>query len=204
MLLDTTDARLLKLSESFSFEGMLVVNAANVTMVFPQYNLAHDAVRRLQHLDLIENTPEGEVRINSINSGYENRTYVASEGKCEEKPLDTSLFTFDINTWKIFEVAKESPDGVYTIETTFERLEIVTHNGLPTSYTTTTMPIGSDTISTSLTFITYRNETPPFHVFSLPEGCSQSCGYCPNSAAGVASSFFLLLTTIIIFLFALV
>ena len=203
ILFATTSARVLKLSKSFSFEGSLVVDAANVTVTFPRYNLAHDAVRKLQHLDLIEITPEGRVDKISVNSGYENKTYIASEDKCEEKALQMGFFTFDTNTWEIFEYAKESPDGVYTVDDKSYTSQLATKNGLPTSFTTT-IQFGSESIETRFVFTTYRNETPPFHVFSLPEECSQyTCGYCYNSAAGVAGSFFLLLSVIIISLLSL-
>ena len=205
ILFATTSARVLKLSKSFSFEGSLVVDAANVTVTFPRYNLTHDAVRKLQHLDLIEITPEGRVDKISINNGYENKTHIVSEGKCEEKvlQLQKDFSTFDTNTWTLFEKAEELRDGVYSVHDASYKLQLTTKNGLPTSYITTIL-LGTDIINTRFFFTTYRNETPPFYVFSLPDECSQyTCGYCYNSAAGVAGSFFLLLSVIIISLLSL-
>ena len=72
-------------------------------------------------------------------------------------------------------------------------------NGLPNSYSTT-IQVGANTLNVTFFFTKYTNETPPFHVFFLPEGCSQSCGYCYNSASGVAGILFLLIYNILFLL----
>ena len=197
------------LSESFYLQatGTRTSNISGTVTItdFSRYNYAADTARLLAFIEIIGTTNgvgESSILFSSVN---DNLTYIDANGTCVTIPnTDPDSISGLLNLlFEDFTTGIEDPAGTITYTFTqsqgFTRI-LITVNGLPTSLTTTSL-----TSTLILDIFSYTNSAPPFSIFVLPDACSNfTCDFCCSTAAGVASSFLLMLAALVMFLFSTV
>ena len=133
----------------------------------------------------------------SLYSENDNATYISVNGLCNVTTDSYIIALLDTNLWSPYAAGTESPVGTFTYTQNGTTRQLTIVNGVPAVFI--------DTNSTSITVTTVTNfEMPPaFSTFCLPSECSRfNCTACYNSAVSVSISVLLLLTTLLLYLFA--
>ena len=196
------------LSESFYMQATgtetIIFSGTITTPNITRYNVAVDTTRLLSSFDFVSTTNGVETYEFSITSWNDYLTYTNLNGNCTIVSLDPIGRISDVNVlFGEFDTGVEDPIGTITYTKIFPSGSdiLVTVNGLPTSLTR----IVANVIALNLNIQSYTNSAPPFSVFVLPEACSNfTCDFCYSLAAGVASSFLLMLAALTMFLFSTV
>ena len=195
------------LSESFYMQAtgtltQTISGTVTTTTDYTRFNYALDTTRELSLSDIVGITNRDEGYVIILTSRNDNLTYIESNGTCETIPYSRNSHETIIYLFGEFTTGVEGPPGTITYTSTRFGITsvLVTVNGLPTSLTYTT------TSSTfNLDIHNYTNSAPPFSIFVLSDTCSDlTCVYCYSTAAGVTSSFLLMLAVLAIFLFSTV
>ena len=185
------------LSPSFSLQGD-VVETLNGQVTTGSTIQAIDINRRLQYI--FAELTDGEISLTYIglSSGNDNTLYVGGNGVCNVTTIPSANNPFDTSIWDLYAAGTESPAGTFTYTEGGATLQLTIVNGLPAAFTDTT-----STSVTATTVTNFYNTTPAFSRFSLPTECSQfTCTACYSSALSVSISVLLLLTTLLLYLFA--
>ena len=193
------------LSDSFYMQATATqtINFSDndVIIEFSRFNVATDTTRNLELSDTVSTTNGVLFYFFSLVSENDNITYTDLNSTCTMGPISST----DIDTNSLFgefNTGVEDPTGTitYTNTSSGRTNVLVTVNGLPTTLTST-----STSSTFNLDIHSYTNSAPPFSIFVLPDACSNfTCNYCCNTAAGVASSFLLMLAALVMFLFSTV
>ena len=185
------------LSPSFSYQGNVI--ATGTVSFTGTISQAVDIDRGLAY-ERITQTVIGQDPVTTIAllSANDNALYASIDGTCTEIVLPNDSIPLDRNVWDVYANAVENPTGTFTLTQSGAISQVVIVNGVPARI--------SGTIGTEVEVITvtnYDNTTPAFSTFSLPSECSQfTCDACYNSAVSVSISVLLLLTTLLLYLFA--
>ena len=196
------------LSDSFYMQatGTQTINFSGNTVIieFSRYNVAIDSTRLLASFDSVSTSSGVENIISSIASGNDELSYITNNVNCTTSSISSTEISQGVNLlFGEFDTGIENPSGTitYTSTTTSGTNILVTVNGLPTELTMTS----TSASTTVLSINSYTNSAPPFSIFVLPAACSDfTCNSCYSSAAGVASSFLLMLAALTMFLFSTV
>ena len=185
------------LSPSYSYRGNLLQTVSG-QVVTGTYIQAIDTTRRLAYTESDVTLPDGSSQtIILLHSVNDNTLYSVVNGECDETTIPSVNNPLNTNKWELYADGTESPPGTYTYTAGdfTERVTIV--NGVPAVFTITTTNL------VLVTTVTNFEMPPAFSIFSLPSECSQfTCTACYNSAVSVSISVLLLLTTLLLYLFA--
>ena len=203
----------------------------DIIIEFSRYNIAVDSTRLLGSFDSVSTTSGVEIITSSIDSGIDELSYTNNNGTCTTSSINSTEIGQGVNLlFGEFDTGIENPSGTitYTSTTANGTNILITVNGLPTALTMTSTSAGTTVLSIN----SYTNSAPPFLIFVLPDACSSfTCDSCyspsattmspstttmspsattmsptttPSLAAGVASSFLLMLAALVMFLFSTV
>ena len=183
-----------QLSPSFAFQGTAVESRTGYpTNTLTRYDLAIDVSRGLQ-ISNFEGTSGGttgsEVILVSVNDTIVHGVF---NGVCNTSSVSSAVsFNYQPDFWGRFDNAVESPPGTFTTTDSSSALTLVTVDGIPTSYSSS-----STGYSFVLTITSYTNSAPPFSTFTLPEACENyTCNSCYSSGAVARGSLLLLIIAI--------
>ena len=181
------------LSPSYSFQANVVQTRDGRVISTSSIIVATDITRRLSYLELIG----GGSSYIILYSENDSTLYVAVNGVCSVTPIPSANNPLDTNIWDPYAAGTESPAGTFTYTENSVTRQLTIVNGEPAVFTDT------NSISVSVTNVTNFEMPPAFSTFSLPSECSQfNCTACYNSAVSVSISVLLLLTTLLLYLFA--
>ena len=191
------------LSPSYSFRGddIQTRDGQVTTGTFIQ---AIDITRRLVYYEANGTISRGSFQtFISLLSENDDAVYFAANGVCDVTPIPYSNtssnnpFDTQYNKWDPYAAGTESPAGTFTYTVNGYTLQLTIVNGVPAVFTST------NSFSETVTTVTNFEMPPAFSTFSLPSECSEfTCTACYNSAVSVSISVLLLLTTLLLYLFA--
>ena len=151
-------------------------------------------------MEVTHTFPEGSsLTIIALFSVNDNTVYVSVNGSCDESTFANNrlINPFDTNVWDLYAAGTESPAGTFTYTEGGSTYKLTIVNGVPAVFTRT------NSFSETVTTVTNFEMPPAFSIFSLPSECSEfTCTACYNSAVSVSISILLLLTTLLLYLFA--
>ena len=185
------------LSPSFSYQGTVV--ATGTVSLTGTISQAVDIDRGLAY-ERITETVIGQDPVTTIAllSANDNTLYTSIDGSCTQITLPNDSIPLDRNVWDMYANAVENPAGTFTLTQSGAISQVVIVNGVPARISSV-----SGTEVSTIIITNYDNTTPAFSTFSLPSECSQfTCDACYNSAVSVSISVLLLLTTLLLYLFA--
>ena len=186
------------LSPSYFLQGNLV-QTVNDQVTIGTTIQAIDITKRLAYVswELTDPMPGGNsLNIIELYSENDNVRYFVLNGVCNEttfffyNPLNTSI-------WDLYAAGTESPTGTFTYTQSGSTYKLTIVNGAPAVFTR------NSSILETVTTVTNFEMPPAFSRFSLPSECSRfNCTACYSSAVSVSISVLLLLTTLLLYLFA--
>ena len=185
------------LSPSYSYRGN-VVETGNGQMFTGTTIRAIDIIRKLAYLEVTNTISEGS-SVTEIGLYSENNStvYVVVNGVCNETNIPSNTNPLNTNIWDPYAAGTESPAGTFTYTQGSTTYELTIVNGVPAVFNTT------NSFSVYVTTVTNFEMPPAFSIFCLPTECSRfNCTACYNSAVSVSISVLLLLTTLLLYLFA--
>ena len=193
-----TNAQGPQLSPSFLLKGTAVgtqtIGTTVTTTTYTRFDYAIDTTRELLYANF--EAMSGVVTSNGVASVNDGSIYQVTNGVCTKRTYTvnpSSPMSFQFDFWGAFDNAVENPPGTYVVTVSQVVYTLVTVNGLPVTYTSSST--GSSLV---LAITDYINSTPPFSTFTLPAACSQfTCNACYSSAVNLGSSFILMLLALV-------
>ena len=196
-LLLTVSGQFPSLSPSYSLQGGIARTENGIVVLTGTYSVSVDITRRLQFVD--ETVTTTGIVSNNLRLSIEadSATYLSVNGVCDCVTYNPNIvFPLNTNVWDLYATGTESPTGTYSFTQDGITYQVTIINGIPASFI---FSFGTTILVIAVT--NFDNTTPDFSTFSLPAECSLlTCDACYT--VSVSISVLLLLTTLLLYLFA--